>query len=390
MNLIDLLKKLKNKIRFGKKQKLIESPKIKEDDILNNSKLENIINNMPQGLSKIEKAYYIYLELGKLANENAEFVFNSREYKEEHYNDPTNEKYEGVCKSLSELYVKILKDKRVGIEAETVEKNPESPLSHVDTILRIDGKKYIANLIADLGRIKTSRRTNSFCFDLSHPTGKRAVDIDRADYLHRLEQKYGKIDSLSREEIEKLDEKMGYSFFIPKSRDRDKRGVYTEDTIQKLKEELDNPELFKKYVLHDKDVPEKDHLRYKMDFIFENIHNLTDYNANLRYLENIRYYIYVINKLFSKEERDRITAYVATANNDFSNIISIIKVKGMDTNDPKENFYYIYSNAEKKYIRKEPKDVKEYISSFDKDSLKIIGTFDKYSPRNINELELGD
>ena len=196
MNLIDLLKQLKNKIKVRKKQKLLESPKNKEDDILNNSKIQNIINNMPQGLSKIEKAYYIYLELGKILNENTEFVFNSREYKEEHYNDPTNEKYEGVCKSLSELYVTVLKDKRVGIEAETVEKYPKKPLSHVDTILKIDGNAYVANLIADLSRIKTSRRTNWFCFDLSRPTGKRAVDIDRADYLHRLEQKYGKIDNL--------------------------------------------------------------------------------------------------------------------------------------------------------------------------------------------------
>ena len=62
----------------------------------------------------------------------------------------------------------------------------------------------------------------------------------------------------------------------------------------------------------------------------------------------------------------------------------------MGTNDSKENFYYVYSNTEQKYIRKEPKEVKEYIDSFDKDSLKIIGTFDKYSPRDIKELELGD
>ena len=300
MNLIDLLKQLKNKIKVRKKQKLLESPKNKEDDILNNSKIQNIINNMPQGLSKIEKAYYIYLELGKILNENTEFVFNSREYKEEHYNDPTNEKYEGVCKSLSELYVTVLKDKRVGIEAETVEKYPKKPLSHVDTILKIDGNAYVANLIADLSRIKTSRRTNWFCFDLSRPTGKRAVDIDNEVYVQRLEQKYGKIDSLSREELEKLDKKIGYSFIIPENPDSEKRGVYTEDTIQKLKEELENPELFKKYVLHDKDVPEKDYLRYKMDFVFENIHNLTDYTANPRYLENIRYYICVINNIFSR------------------------------------------------------------------------------------------
>ncbi len=388
MNLKNIFNRLKNRIKLGKKQKLLESPKMQEDDILHNSKIENIINNMPQGLSKIEKAYYIYLELGKRLNENPEFVFNNREYKEEHYNDPTNEKYEGVCKSISELYVKILTDKRIGIEAETVKKNAESSLSHVDTILKIEGKTYISNLIADLSRIKTSRRTNWFCFDLSSPTGKRALDIDRADYLHRLEQKYGKIDSLSREEAENLDKKFGYSFFIPKIQESNERGIYTEDTIQRLKEELDNPELFKKYVLHDKDVAKKDYLKYKMDFIFENIHSITEYNSNPRYLENIRYYIYVINKLFSKEERDRITAYAATVNNDFSNIISIIKVKGMDTDDSKENFYYVYSNSDKKYVRKEAKEVKEYINGFNKDSLKIIGTFDKYSPRDINELEL--
>lgn len=388
MNLIDLLKQLKNKIKVRKEQKLLEPPKNKEDDILNNPKIQNIINNMPQGLSKIEKAYYIYLELGKILNENTEFVFNSREYKEEHYNDPTNEKYEGVCKSISELYVKILTDKRIGIEAETVKKNPESSISHVDTILKIDGKIYIANLIADLGRIKTSRRTNSFCLDLSHPTGKRAVDIDKADYLHRLEQKYGKIDSLSREDVEKLDKKLRYSFFIPTISVSKERGIYTEDTIQRLKEELDNPELFKKYVLNKKDVPKKDYLKYKLDYIFENIHSLTDYNENPRYLENIRYYICVINKLFSKEEQDRITAYAATVNNDFSNIISIIKVKGMDTDDSKENFYYVYSNSDKKYVRKEAKDIKKCIDGLDKNSLKIIGTFDKYSPRDIKELEL--
>ncbi len=390
MNLINILNRFKNRIKFGKKQKLLESPEMQEEDILNDPKIENIINNMPQGLSKIEKAYYIYLELGKILNENTEFVFNSREYKEEHYNDPTNEEYEGVCKSISELYVKILTDKRIGIEAETVKKNPESTISHVDTILKIDGKVYIANLIADLSRIKTSRRTKWFCFDLSYPTGKRAVDIDKADYLHRLEQEYGKIDSLSREEVEKLDKKMGYSFFIPKSPDRDKSGIYTEDTIQRLKEELDNSELFKKYVLHNKDVPKKEYLKYKLDFIFENISSFTDYNENPRYLENIRYYSYLAEKLLSKEENKRIYAYAAMLNNDFSNIISIIKVKGMDTDDPKENFYYVYSNSDKKYVRKSPKDVKEYINSFDKDSIKIIGTFDKYSPRDIKELELGD
>ena len=72
MKTIELLRKLRDriKIKFQKKQKLLESPKNKEDNILNNPEIENIINNMPKGLSKIEKAYYIYLKLGKILNEN--------------------------------------------------------------------------------------------------------------------------------------------------------------------------------------------------------------------------------------------------------------------------------------------------------------------------------
>lgn len=56
MNLKNIFNRLKNRIKLGKKQKLLESPKMQEDDILHNSKIENIINNMPQGLSKIEKS----------------------------------------------------------------------------------------------------------------------------------------------------------------------------------------------------------------------------------------------------------------------------------------------------------------------------------------------
>lgn len=82
MKLVDLLKQLKNKIKakFGKQQ-LLEAPKKSEDDILNNPKVKEIIAKMPSNLSQIEQAYYIYLNLGKLFNENAKFIFSNREYK---------------------------------------------------------------------------------------------------------------------------------------------------------------------------------------------------------------------------------------------------------------------------------------------------------------------
>ena len=50
------------------------------------STFDTIINNMPQDLSEIEKAYYIYLELGKIVSESPQFVFTDREGKERHYN----------------------------------------------------------------------------------------------------------------------------------------------------------------------------------------------------------------------------------------------------------------------------------------------------------------
>ena len=125
-----------------------------------------------------------------------------------------------------------------------------------------------------------------------------------------------------------------------------------------------------------------------MDFIFQNVHQYTDFNTEPRYLENIRYYIDSANKILSKEEEKRIYPYVITANDDFKNIISIIKVKGEDENNPSENFYYLYSKDEKQYMRRTPKEVKAYLEGFEKGSLKIVGTFDKYSPREMEELEL--
>lgn len=76
----------------------------------------------------------------KIVNENPQFVFTDTEGKEKHYNDAIDNEYNGICKSITELYVSILWDKRIGISADLAKKYPESPITHVDTILKIDGK----------------------------------------------------------------------------------------------------------------------------------------------------------------------------------------------------------------------------------------------------------
>ena len=388
MKIVYYLKKIINKLKNKKQnQILLDSPKGIYKNLINSSDIDNIINKMPKNLSKIEKAYYVYLELGKILSENPEFVFNNREEKERSYNDVIDSKYYGICKSISELYVSILKDKRIGISADLVKEYPENTLTHIDAILKIDGKNYIANLISDLSRIKTSRRVNNFGYDLSRYVQDPIIKEENEFYLKRLEQHYGKIDSLTREDIEKLDKKLGYSFFVPKISKENERGIYTEDTIELLRKDMDNPEVFKKYVLHNQDVPKEDLLKYKLDYIFENIDKITKYNSDVNYLENIRYYMYIARKILSKEECLRIHAYAATVGNDLSNIISILKVKPLNENE-KDNIYYVYSTEDKKYICKTPEQMKQFIDGIDKNSLHIIGTFDRFNPEKIDELGL--
>ena len=207
--------------------------------------------------------------------------------------------------------------------------------------------------------------------------------------MKRLELYYGKIDSLTRQDIEQLDKKLGYSFFITKISKEDERGFYTEDTIELLRKDMNNPESFKEYVLHNRDVPKEELLKYKLDYIFENINKLTDYNSNMNYLENIRYYLYVAKKILSPEEGARIQSYAATIGNDLSRIISILKVKPLiKSDDKKNNIYYLYSTRDKKYVFKTPEEMKQFMDSIDKNSFHIIGTFDRFNPKETDELEL--
>ena len=63
MRIVDYLKNFINKLKNKKQnQLLLDSPKNLYTNLINSSEIDTIINNMPQNISQIEKAYYIYLE----------------------------------------------------------------------------------------------------------------------------------------------------------------------------------------------------------------------------------------------------------------------------------------------------------------------------------------
>lgn len=376
--------------RIARKRDILMLDEAKYKDLVSSDKIESIITNMPSNLSDLEKAYYVYIELGKVVSENPEYVFNDRSGKEEHYNDEMDENFYGICKTISELYVSVLRDERIGIDAELVKKAPDSPITHIDTVLKINGKNYVANLISDLSRIKTSRRVNSFGVGLERFDYNPKMRDEYEEYAKRLEKIFGKFTILTREQREAMDIKLGYSY-LPEVSKKDKKeklsssGLYTEDVIELLREDMQNPESFKKYVLQDKDVPKEEYLKYKLKYIFDNINKYTDYNAEMRYLENIRYYIYVAKKLLSAEEASRIDTYVATVDDDKKNIISIFKLRSKEKDGLNE--YFMYSNEEKKYNEVSQVKMNEFLDSLKGRDIKIIGEFDRYNPKPLSELE---
>lgn len=382
-----LIRKIIN--RITKKRDILMLDEAKYKDLVASDKIESIISNMPSDLSNLEKAYYVYTELGKVVSENPEFVFTDRAGKETHYNDQMDTEFYGICKSISELYVSVLKDKRIGIEAELVKKSPNSPITHVDTVLKVDGKYYIANLISDLSKIKSSRRIDSFGAGLERFDRNPKMKEDYEEFVKKLEKRFGKFATLTREQREEMDAKLGYSYLPQVSKDESNelsnRGLYTEDVIELLRKDMQNPESFKKYVLHDKDVPKKEHLKYKLKYILDNINKYTDYTADMNYLENIRYYIYVAKKLLPSDELNRINTYVATIDDDKRNVVSIFKVSPNEKDGL--NDYFMYSKEDKKYNEVSQIEMNDFLNSLSGRNIKIIGEFDRYRPMPLSELE---
>ena len=344
---------------------------------------EDIINSIPENLEEIEKAYYIYIELGKVLNENPINAFGTYKEREKLSDKKIEDELHGNCKAIAQLYVNILNDKRVGIKADLIAMRKKRG-SHVDAILHIDGKQYITNLISDLSRIKTAKRVNSFCFDLKR--NQNIMYRSNPWYEKRIEKYYKNFSFLTRQEVEQLDKKLGYSY-SPKTEEKStKRGLYTEDVFDRIGEELNDPINFEKYILKGKkDVKLEEVLKYKLEFFFENMHKFSTYNGDMRYLENIRYYFHTLKRFFTPNEAKRVNLYACVVNNDLSNIYSIIKLK-TKIEENEQNTYYFYDKKEQRYKEVEKEKLKAFVDK-SKD-FRIIGEIDQINYLDKEELEL--
>jgi len=173
---------------------IFEAPKedIKQEKFID---YDRIIDEMPEGLTQIEKARYIYVQLGKYFSYDERYITSQSDEEkraifDRDIDDIVDDKV--VCTSLSRIYENLLN--RVGIKAKTV-LIPGERLGHAFTELEIDGNKYFTGLIRDLMRIKTGFKTKEFMIDNPDRFG------EDSEYT-----------ILTEEELKRIDDKIGYTY----------------------------------------------------------------------------------------------------------------------------------------------------------------------------------
>ena len=91
-----------------------------------NNAIERLVTQIPNNLSEIEKARYVYLELGKLLCYDEKYWFGNskiqnRIYKKSLHSTPNfseiqeNRKKKSICISISKLYSSVLQE--IGIKS---------------------------------------------------------------------------------------------------------------------------------------------------------------------------------------------------------------------------------------------------------------------------------
>ncbi|MCL2355124.1 MAG: hypothetical protein FWC68_04570 [Oscillospiraceae bacterium] len=226
------------------------------------NKLQEFIDelrlNMPENLSEIEVARYVYIKLGEKMAFNEKWHFgNSKEKREivqqsraSRFNkDRLSELLEEgkiVCISLTYLYNYILE--KMGIDCHIETSGNDDP--HISTIINTkNGKSYRADLQNDLHNIQAGRKTGYFA----------------------KERRRENLDFISDKEMLQIDRKIGY---IPDFSEHEPEYYYdySNTYIGLLKKAIQGIPLAK-----------------QAEFVFNHIGDYKDI-SNMGYVELVKYY----------------------------------------------------------------------------------------------------
>ena len=158
--------------------------------------INKILSEIPEKYTDLEKARYIYIQLGKFFSYDEQFIIsNSDEEKKfifnKNLNDIENDKV--ICTLISKIYEYMLN--KLGISAKTILVDGRR-MGHAYTEMTINNLNYKADLIYDLMNIKTGFKTKKFM-----------IKNEKNPYY----------SYITEEKLKEIDDKIGYTY---------KRNVY--------------------------------------------------------------------------------------------------------------------------------------------------------------------
>lgn len=251
--------------------------------------LNKIIAGMHQkfgkdGVSDLEKARYLYIELGKLFRYNMDYLTLYERKQDYIYFTPVDfdniTTNSWICVQMSDIYVEALK--RVGIKASTqkdIRGQEDYDFVHKYTVICLsDGRRMVADLIYDLPFIQLGMKTNHF-----------------GTYSEN-----GQKDVIPEKEIKQIDDKIGYTFQTSKTEKE-----YTEAFLDMIKQELNDPEKMKAYVsnvYNGEEYKSENLIEYKLDLIskFFGLRNMGFYEGSKVLAQFYQYF-------FNEGERKRLS-----------------------------------------------------------------------------------
>ena len=159
---------------------------------------DKFLEKMPDNLTQIEKARWIYIQLGRFFSYDERIIISeSEDERKEIYNripeEITNDKI--VCTSISRVYEMLLKKVGITNVKTIIVPNEHGGRGHGYNEFEIDGKKYCADLVHELVDIKGGFKTKEF--------------MSKIHYDYYGEKEY---DFLTEEELKRIDDKIGYTY----------------------------------------------------------------------------------------------------------------------------------------------------------------------------------
>jgi len=288
--------------------------------------IDQIKKEMPEGLEPIEKVRYLYLRLGNILSYNRDYLnIENITILKDIYNDyitlsmieegDYQNKIIAICKQHSEILAETINSLNdENIKAITAGYD-EVEGSHITVIVEIEEKgHYCLEINKDLYKIQKGMKTKGFAVPYKTMEGIEC-------------------NVLSDDEIKNMDEKLGYY----------KYGMYTDDVIQMLKNEMEQETNWEQY---NQGEPKSSAFHYKIDFIFKHLRN--NQLDEMEIFEVNKFYKMLYYRLTTEEERSE----------NYLNRVDILinkngkQVKSLLYEIQREegNLYYIYSHEEKTFV----------------------------------------